>query len=77
MAKYNGDGVPRLLWVVIGFVGTAWFVSIGVDMFNPRYDPPDTIGLAFMAVLSTLLGIVVASQRDSGNGKDDDNEGEG
>lgn len=54
------------------FVGTIWAVSLILDMVNPVYDPPDTIGLAFMAILSTLLGIIAAGQRDGGPKDEDD-----
>lgn len=62
--------VPRILLVLIVIVGGLWVGSLILDAFVPTYDPPETIGLAFMAILSTLLGIVAASQRDGG--KDDD-----
>ena len=64
----------RVLYVVMTGVGLLWTGSLILDMVNPKYDPPETIGLAFMAVLSTLLGIVAASQRDGGSKKDDDEE---
>lgn len=68
----------RVLYVLITAVGLMWAGSLILDMVNPRYDPPETIGLAFMAILSTLLGITAASNRDGGPRNDDrDNENEG
>lgn len=57
-------------------VGLLWAGSLVLDMVNPRYDPPETIGLAFMAILSTLLGIVAASNRDGGSKDDEDDDGD-
>lgn len=73
MAK-SDKGVPRIVVWLIVFVGAIWAGSLVLDMVNPRYDPPQTIGLAFMAILSTLLGIVAASQRDGGRRNDDDED---
>lgn len=58
-------------------VGLLWAGSLVLDMVNPRYDPPATIGLAFMAILSTLLGIVSASDHDGGSKDDEDDDGDG
>ncbi|QOC55721.1 membrane protein [Gordonia phage Archimedes] len=65
----------RVLYALMIVVGALWAGSLVLDMANPTYDPPETIGLAFMAILSTLLGIVAASNRDGGS-KDDENEDE-
>lgn len=73
MAK-NDKKVPRILVALIVIVGGLWAGSLILDAFVRTYDPPQTLGLAFMAILSTLLGIVVASQRDDGTHDDKDDE---
>lgn len=69
-------GVPRILIILIVSVGVLWAGSLVLDAFVSTYDPPETIGLAFMAILSTLLGFVAASQRDGGNDEEDDDDKE-
>lgn len=67
----NGMGAvvtPRVLKVIGSVVTAVWVASIGLDAFNPAYDPPDTIGLAFMAMLSAVLGAAAV------RGKDKDDE---
>lgn len=73
MAK-NDKTVPRILVVLIVIVGALWAGSLILNAFVSTYDPPESIGLAFMAILSTLLGIVAASQRDGGTHDDKDDE---
>ena len=73
MAK-NDKKVPRILVMLIVIVGGLWAGSLILDAFVSTYDPPQTLGLAFMAILSTLLGIVAASQRDGGEHDDKDDE---
>lgn len=58
----GGAVSPRLLKVVIAVVVAVWIGTTAWDAINPNYDPPDTIGLAFMAILSALLGAAVASR---------------
>ena len=72
MAK-NDKNVPRILVMLIVIVGGLWAGSLILDALVPTYDPPQTLGLAFMALLSTSLGIVAASQRD-GDKHDKDDE---
>lgn len=72
MAK-NDKKVPRILVMLIVIVGGLWAGSLILDALVPTYDPPQTLGLAFMAILSTSLGIVAASQRD-GDKHDKDDE---
>ena len=73
MVKNSGVSPgSRIIISLIIFVGTIWAVSLILDMVNPVYDPPDTIGLAFMAILSTLLGMIAAGQRDGGPKDEDD-----
>lgn len=75
MAK-NDKTVPRILVVLIVIVGALWAGSLILDALAPTYDPPQTLGLAFMAILSTLLGIVAASQRDGDKHDNDDKDDE-
>lgn len=56
----------RVLIALVVVIGSIWVISMIVDMLVATYQPPETIGLAFMAVLSTLLGMVAAAQRDGG-----------
>lgn len=63
MSNRNGTGggvSPRVLNVVIGVVVTAWVVSLVLDATNVWADPPETIGLAFMAILGPLVGVWAA-----------------
>lgn len=75
MAK-NDKKVPRILVALIVIVGGLWAGSLILDALVPTYDPPQTLGLAFMAILSTLLGIVAASQRDGDKHDNDDKDDE-
>lgn len=75
MAK-NDKKVPRILVMLIVIVGGLWAGSLILDALVPTYDPPQTLGLAFMAILSTLLGIVAASQRDGDKHDNDDKDDE-
>lgn len=47
---------PLILKIIGGVITTVWLVSVVADAVNPNYDPPETIGLAFMAMLSAVLG---------------------
>lgn len=58
----GGAVSPRLLKAVIAVVVLVWIGTTAWDAINPNYDPPDTIGLAFMAILSALLGAAMASR---------------
>lgn len=62
MSNRNGTGgvSPRVLNVVIGTVVGAWVVSLVLDATNVWADPPETIGLAFMAILGPLVGVWAA-----------------
>ncbi|MCF8605161.1 hypothetical protein L5I01_17545 [Gordonia sp. HY442] len=71
MAKPNNPATRVLIPITI-FVGAMWAASLVFDMVNPSYQPPDTIGLAFMAVLSTLMGIIAASSKDGGKKPDEE-----
>jgi membrane protein implicated in regulation of membrane protease activity len=51
---------------VIALVVAAWAGSIVLDAVGLWPDPPQTIGLAFMAVLSALLGTMVVQRQDRG-----------
>lgn len=75
MAK-NDKKVPRILVALIVIVGSLWAGSLILDAFVRTYDPPQAIGLAFMAILSTILGIVAASQRDGDKHDNDDKDDE-
>lgn len=75
MAK-NDKTVPRILVVLIVIVGALWAGSLILNAFVSTYNPPESIGLAFMAILSTLLGIVAASQRDGDKHDNDDKDDE-
>lgn len=69
--------IPRILLVLLSIVGGMWLLSTIADIWVPTYDPTETIGLAFMAVLSPLLGIIAASQRvapDDDHDKEDDED---
>ena len=77
MADNRNPGTMRLLYVLTGVVGAVWVCSLVLDMVRSSYDPPQTIGLAFMAILSTLLGMIAAAQRDGGRSKSDEDDEEG
>jgi hypothetical protein len=55
---------PLVLRVIGAVVTVLWVISVVVDAINPAYDPPDTIGLAFMAMLSAVLGAAAVGGRD-------------
>lgn len=60
---------PFVLRVIGAVVTIIWVISVVADAINPAYDPPETIGLAFMAMLSAVLGAAAVQGRDK---KDDD-----
>lgn len=62
----------RVLYGLTGVVGTVWVTSLINDMFNPAYNPPETVGLVFMVVVSTLLGVIATNTRR--DKKDEDGE---
>lgn len=70
----GGFSVPQ--WVLVALVSVvtiAWAGSLVLDAFVKSYDPPATISLAFMAVVSALLGSgVVRSLPSRKKGRDDD-----
>jgi hypothetical protein len=70
----GGFSVPQwLLVVIVSVVTVAWAGSLILDAFVKSYDPPATISLAFMAVVSALLGSgVVRSLPSRKKGRDDD-----
>lgn len=76
MAKKRDNSTMRILKVLTFCIGVLWAGSLILNMVNPSYNPPQTIGLAFMAVLSTMLGIIAAAngKRDSGDDDEDDEE---
>lgn len=47
---------PWLIYVVVGSVVAMWVGSLILDAFVKTYDPPAAISLAFMAIVSALLG---------------------
>ena len=53
--------------IVAGAITALWLGSTAWDTFDPAYEPPATIGLVFMAVLSTVLGLITVSYRDEKN----------
>lgn len=60
---------PLVLKIIGGVVTVVWVFSIALDAFNPSYDPPDTIGLAFMAMLSAVLGAAAVRGKDEKAGE--------
>ncbi len=58
---------PLLIRIVIGVVISLWVASLVMDALVASYDPPDTIGLAFMAVLSAVLGAFAVGQKEERN----------
>lgn len=60
---------PFVLRVIGAVVTIIWVISVVADAVNPAYDPPETIGLAFMAMLSAVLGAAAVQGREK---KDDD-----
>lgn len=80
-----GSVVTPLVLKIIGSVITiVWLISAVADAFIPTYDPPETIGLAFMAMLSAVLGAAAVKGQDKkdpppppapqSKGADDDSE---
>lgn len=59
---------PLVLRIIGAVVTIIWVISVVADAINPAYDPPETIGLAFMAMLSAVLGAAAVQGRDK---KDD------
>lgn len=60
---------PFVLRIIGAVVTIIWVISVVADAINPAYDPPETIGLAFMAMLSAVLGAAAVQGREK---KDDD-----
>lgn len=63
MSKTGGPvgGVsPRVLNLVILTVVVSWVTSLVLDATGVWADPPETIGLAFMAILGPLVGVWAA-----------------
>lgn len=56
---------PLILKIIGGVITTVWLVSVIADAVNPNYDPPETIGLAFMAMLSAVLGAAAVRGKDT------------
>lgn len=55
---------PFVLRIIGAVVTIIWVISVVADAVNPAYDPPETIGLAFMAMLSAVLGAAAVQGRD-------------
>ena len=71
--QYGGLGAvvtPLVLRVIGGVVTVAWIASVIADALVPTYDPPDTIGLAFMAMLSAVLGAAAVRSSSTSSGDD-------
>lgn len=60
MSNRTGGVSPRILNAVIAVVVGAWVTSLVLDATNVWADPPETIGLAFMAILGPLVGVWAA-----------------
>ncbi|GGF39224.1 hypothetical protein [Williamsia phyllosphaerae] len=70
----GGFSVPQ--WVIVTLVSivtVVWAGSLILDAFVKSYDPPATISLAFMAVVSALLGSGVVRSLPRRKGRDDEN----
>lgn len=68
---------PPGMRVLIGLttaVGTLWAVTILADIFVADYNPPDQLGVVFMAIVTGLLGMLAAAQRNGGKTDDKDEE---
>lgn len=61
---------PLVLRVIGGVVTVAWIASVIADALVPTYDPPETIGLAFMAMLSAVLGAAAVRSSNTSSGDD-------
>ncbi len=70
----GGFSVPQWVMVtLVSIVTVVWAGSLVLDAFVKSYDPPATISLAFMAVVSALLGSgVVRSLPSRKKGRDDE-----
>lgn len=70
----GGFSVPQwVLVTLVSIVTVVWAGSLILDAFVKSYDPPATISLAFMAVVSALLGSgVVRSLPSRKKGRDDE-----
>lgn len=69
MSDRSGLGsvvTPLVLRIIGGVIIVAWVASIVADALVPTYEPPQTIGLAFMAVVSAVLGAAAVRQGDRG-----------
>ena len=62
MSNKSKGPSSRLIEVIIALVAVAWFASIAYGALNPDYEADPTIGLAFMAILSGLLGTYAAQR---------------
>lgn len=56
---------PRFVKAIIAVVVVAWVASLLADALIPTYDPPQMIGLAFMAVLSAVLGSLAIKSKET------------
>jgi hypothetical protein len=55
---------PFVLRIIGAVVTIIWVISVIMDAVNPAYDPPETIGLAFMAMLSAVLGAAAVQGKE-------------
>lgn len=60
-----------LAHIVIVVVLVMWAGSMVIDAIVSTYDPPDTISIAFMAILGPLVGTLIV-RRDRNSGDDDE-----
>lgn len=60
-----------LAHIVIVVVLVMWAGSMVLDAIVSTYDPPDTISIAFMAILGPLVGTLIV-RRDRNSGDDDE-----
>ena len=56
---------------VIVVVLVMWAGSMVLDAIVPTYDPPDTINIAFMAILGPLVGTLIVKRDRNSDGDDD------
>ena len=79
MSDRSGLGsvvTPLVLRIIGGVVIIAWVASIVMDALIPTYEPPQTIGLAFMAVVSAVLGAAAVRAGDKETSKPEKDEGD-
>jgi hypothetical protein len=74
VAKEPNSTGQKVVYVLAVVVGGVWAGTTIVDMFNPSYNPPDSAGAAFMAVLGVLLGIITTREAKKKSGNDDEGE---